>query len=231
MIKQILRNEKAVSVAFIYTLSVITLAALIALAPLRISHAAGDDIVLVAYGDSLMAGYQLQQRDAFPRQLERALRKKGYNVKVVNAGVSGDTARAGLNRLDWTLPKNADGVILELGANDALRGLDVVQMRRALETIVQKLQQRNIDILLAGMEAPRSLGPDYVTAFANTYQDLASQYKLLFYPFFLEGIALQARYNLADGMHPNPKGVAIIVENIMPKVEQLISQIKKRKGS
>lgn len=185
-----------------------------------------NKIVIAAFGDSLSAGYQLPQPLAFPNQLEAALKDKGYNVQVLNAAVSGDTTSGGLARLDWSLPKNVDAVILELGANDALRGLDPAHTKVTLDKIVTALKARNVEVLIAGMEAPRGLGKDYVEAFRALFKDIATKYDTLFYPFFLEGIALDPKYNLSDGMHPNGEGVGIIVRNILPSVEQLIARVK-----
>ncbi|MGB0083783.1 MAG: arylesterase [Rhodomicrobiaceae bacterium] len=190
----------------------------------------GDEIVIVAYGDSLTAGYQLPPEAAFPVQLEKALRAKGYDVRVINSGVSGDTAADGLARFDWAMPGKADAVILELGANDALRGIPVAQTKAALGKILSRLKKRRIDVLIAGMEAPRNWGDAYVEEFRAMYRSLAERYGALLYPFFLQGIALDSSLNLADGLHPNPQGVARIVEAILPDVEKLIGQVKARRS-
>ncbi len=190
----------------------------------------GDEIVIVAYGDSLTAGYQLPPEAAFPVQLEKALRAKGYDVRVINSGVSGDTAADGLARFDWAMPGKADAVILELGANDALRGIPVAQTKAALGKILSRLKKRRIDVLIAGMEAPRNWGDAYVEEFRAMYGSLAERYGALLYPFFLQGIALDSSLNLADGLHPNPQGVARIVEAILPDVEKLIEQVKARRS-
>ena len=184
---------------------------------------------IVALGDSLTAGYQLPRNDAFPVQLEAALRKKGYNVIVMNSGVSGDTAAAGLERLAWSLPDKFDAVILELGANDALRGLSPAVTKHALQDIVQKLKARNAEILIAGMQAPTSYGTDYVESFNDIFPSIAKDYNLLLYPFFLKGVALRPDLSLSDGLHPNKKGVAKIVQNILPKVEELVKLVYKKK--
>jgi acyl-CoA thioesterase-1 len=144
----------------------------------------------------------------------------------VNAGVSGDTAADGLARFEWSVPENADGLILELGANDALRGLDPAKMETALEAIIKKAEARGLPVLLAGMEAPRNLGPDYVAQFHAVYADLAKRHDVIFYPFFLDGMALDQKLTLDDGMHPNAKGVAVIVKNIMPDVEKLLARVQ-----
>jgi len=181
--------------------------------------------VIVAFGDSLTAGLGLPQSAAFPAQLEAALQARGQNVKVVNAGVSGDTAAAGLARLDWALPDDASAVIIELGANDALQGLDPAATKATLEKIITEVKARGLPILLAGMEAPRNLGKEYVAAFGAIYPDLAARYDLILYPFFLDGVALDDHLTLNDGMHPNAEGVARIVDGILPKVEELLAQV------
>lgn len=184
------------------------------------------EIVIVAFGDSLTAGYEIAPEDSFPAQLEAALRKEGYKVRVMNAGVSGDTTAAGLARLDWSVPKEADAVIVELGANDALRGLPPEKARANLDAILAKLKQRGLPVLLAGMLAPRNMGPEYAQAFDSIYADLAEKHDVYIYPFFLEGIAGDKALNLSDGLHPNAKGAAVIVENILPAVEDLIEQVQ-----
>jgi acyl-CoA thioesterase-1 len=190
------------------------------------NQAAAETPVIVAFGDSLTAGFGLQNSDSFPAQLEKALRARGQDVKVVNAGVSGDTVAAGLARLDWALPDDASAVIIELGANDALQGLDPAATKATLEKIITGVKGRGLPILLAGMEAPRNLGKDYVEQFQAMYEDLAERYDLILYPFFLDGIALDDKYLLGDGLHPNAAGVARIVEGILPKVEELLAKAK-----
>ena len=188
-------------------------------------------IRIVAFGDSLTAGYGLKPSEAFPVQLQAALKAKGYNVDIVNAGVSGDTAPAGLERFDWAVPDKTEAVILELGANDALRGLDPKQTRSSLDTIVGKLKARNIDVLLAGMRAPSNWGEDYRVAFDAIYGDLAGTHGTLLYPFFLDGVLQKKELNLEDGMHPTGKGIAVIVERILPKVEELIARVQARRAA
>jgi acyl-CoA thioesterase-1 len=188
--------------------------------------AAADAIKIVALGDSLTAGYQLPASAAFPSQLEKALKEKGHGVTVANAGVSGDTASGGLARLDWSVPEGTDAVILELGANDMLRGVDPKVTRKALEGIVARLKARHIAVLLCGMQAQRNLGPDYARAFDAIYPELAAANGLIFYPFFLDGIVADSKLNQSDGLHPTAAGVAVIVERIMPKVEELIARVK-----
>jgi acyl-CoA thioesterase-1 len=190
--------------------------------------AQGRPLRLVALGDSLTAGYNLPQNAAFPAALERALKAKGYKVEVANAGVSGDTASAGLDRLDWSVPDGTDGVILELGANDMLRGLDPAVTRQAIEGIVTRLKERGILVMLAGMYATRNLGPDYVQKFDGLYPEIARKHDLVFYPFFLDGIAGDRSLNLPDGLHPTAKGVEVIVERILPTVETFLARIQQR---
>ena len=190
------------------------------------NRAAAGTPVIVAFGDSLTAGFGLQNSDSFPAQLEKALKARGQEVKVVNAGVSGDTAAAGLARLDWALPDDASGVIIELGANDALQGLDPAATKATLEKMITEIKGRGLPILLAGMEAPRNLGKEYVEQFRALYADLAARYDLILYPFFLDGVALDDNYLMGDGLHPNAAGVARIVEGILPKVEELLAKAK-----
>lgn len=183
---------------------------------------------LVAVGDSLTAGYGLPVNDSFPAQLEVLLRQRGHNVQVINAGVSGDTTSGGLARFDWSLPEGTNGVILELGANDALRGLDPVSAEKSLDVMLSRLKERRIPVLLAGMYAPRNLGPEYVTAFDAIYPRLAEKYGTVFYPFFLEGMMGVPALDLGDGLHPNAEGVGVIARGILPKVEELITRIRQR---
>jgi acyl-CoA thioesterase-1 len=186
-------------------------------------------IRLVAFGDSLTAGYQLAASQSFPAQLAAALRARGHAVEVTNSGVSGDTTAAGLERLDWAVPEGTEAVILELGANDALRGLPPKDARANLERIIERLKAKNIDVLLAGMRAPANWGPEYQDAFNAIYADLASRHGLLLYPFFLDGVALDPALSLSDGLHPSAKGIAVIVERILPSVEQLLARAEARR--
>jgi acyl-CoA thioesterase-1 len=185
-------------------------------------------IRIVALGDSLTAGLGLSRQDAFPAKLEAALRAKGLAVTIENAGVSGDTTSGGLARLDWSVPDGTDAVILELGANDALRGIDPKAARTALETIVKRLTARKIPVLLAGMLAPPNYGPDYARAFDPIYPELAKAYDLILYPFFLDGVVADRALNQGDGLHPTAAGVEVIVARILPKVEELIARVKAR---
>lgn len=181
-------------------------------------------IKLVVLGDSLSAGYNLPQGTGFPEQLQWRLNKEGYQIVVINAGVSGDTTSGGLARLDWAVPQDTHAVIVELGANDALRGVDPRQTYKNLDALIGQLKARGHKVLLAGMEAPRNLGSTYVKAFGKIYPDLAKKYGVALYPFFLKGVALQRPFLLADGLHPNQKGVALMVENILPSVKRLLAK-------
>jgi acyl-CoA thioesterase-1 len=181
--------------------------------------------VIVVLGDSLTAGLGLPQDQSFPAQLEKALKAKGQNVTIANAGVSGDIAADGLDRFDWAVPPEASAVIVELGANDALQGLPPEATKKALEEILKRLQARGLPVLLAGMEAPRNMGREYVDQFSAVYRDLADRYHVVFYPFFLEGLVGDASLFQGDGLHPNAQGVAKIVEGMMPKVEELLAKI------
>jgi len=181
---------------------------------------------IVAFGDSLTAGYGLAANEAFPAQLQRALAAKGLTVNVVNAGVSGDTTAGGLARLDWSIPDGTDAVILELGANDALRGFDPAVTRKALDTMLRRLQERKISVLLCGMVAPPNMGAEYSRAFNAIYPDLAAQTGAILYPFFLTGVAADPKLNQRDGLHPTAAGVAVIVDHILPQVEALIARAK-----
>jgi len=199
--------------------------------PLVVGAAAADRPVrIVALGDSLTAGYGLPANAAFPFRLEQALKAKGLAVEVSNAGVSGDTASGGLARLDWSVPEGTDAVIVELGANDTLRGIDPKVTRQALGEIVRRLRGRGIAVLLAGMRAAPNLGPDYGRDFEAIYSDLAAQYDLLLYPFFLDGIATDARLNQRDGLHPTAAGVDAIVAGILPKAEELVARARATRG-
>jgi len=193
---------------------------------------ASDELTIVALGDSLTAGYLLGPDEGFPEQLGRALAEAGHeNVKVVNAGVSGDTSSGGLARLDWAVGPGADAVIVELGANDALRAIDPEITRRNLDEIVSRLKARGLPILLAGMYAPPNLGRDYGDEFNPIFAELAEREGLVFYPFFLEGVAADPALNLGDGIHPTAEGVAIIVEGIMPEVEKLIERARAKRSA
>jgi acyl-CoA thioesterase-1 len=183
-------------------------------------------VSIVAFGDSLTAGFGLQPSESFPAQLERALRARGHAVAVINAGVSGDTTAAGLERLAWAVPADADAVIVELGANDALRGSDPARARANLDQILAAITAQKQHILLAGMRAPLNMPADYRDAFDKIFPDLAAKHGAALYPFFLDGVALEAKLNLSDGIHPTAAGVAVIVERILPHVEALIARAR-----
>jgi acyl-CoA thioesterase-1 len=199
--------------------------------PMSAGRAADQPIRIVAFGDSLTAGFGLPQLAAFPVQLQRALAAKGHAVEVINAGVSGDTTAGGLDRFDWSVPDKVDAAILELGANDALRGLDPGRARANLGAIVQKMKGRGMEVLIAGMAAPRNWGDAYVAAFDPIFPDLARTHDALLYPFFLEGVAMRPELNLADGLHPTEAGIAEIVRRILPQVEALIGRVKARRSA
>jgi len=187
---------------------------------------AGAELKIVGFGDSLMAGYGLQGDEGFPARLQAALKERGHDVEITDAGVSGDTTSGGLARLDWSIPDGVDGVILELGANDALRGLPPEKTRENLDSMLARLKQRGVTVLLAGMLAPPNLGADYEAAFNGIYPDLATKYDLVLYPFFLEGVTGNPTLQLPDGMHPNANGIKSMVEGILPIAEQFIARIK-----
>jgi acyl-CoA thioesterase I len=182
-------------------------------------------IKMVVLGDSLSAGFGLAGSDAFPAKLQKALKAKGIPVDMVNAGVSGDTSSGGRDRLDWSVPEGTRAVIVELGANDALRGTDPAVTRAALSDIVTRLKARGIAVLLCGMFAPPNYGNDFAARFNAIYPDIAKSSGVPLYPFFLEGVAADARLNQADGMHPTAEGVEIIVNNILPTVEAFLGSI------
>jgi acyl-CoA thioesterase-1 len=192
--------------------------------------AADRPVKIVVLGDSLSAGLGLPADAAFPARLAQALKAKGIAVSVANAGVSGDTASGGLGRLDWSVPGGTDAVIVELGANDALRGIDPKLTKTALDTILNKLKERHIAVLLAGMEAPRNMGSAYVQAFDAIYPALASSHPVAFYPFFLDGVATDPKLNQGDGLHPNAAGVDVIVARMLPQVEKLIARVRAARG-
>lgn len=189
--------------------------------------ARAETISLVGFGDSLMAGYQLPPEDAFPARLEKALKEKGLDVTVANAGVSGDTSSGGLARIDWSIPDGTKGVILELGANDALRGIPPEETRKNIEAMIARLKERGIAVLLAGMMAPPNMGADYAARFNPIYPELAEKYGLELYPFFLDGVVTDAALKLEDGMHPNGNGVGTMVEKALPVVERFIATLAK----
>lgn len=179
---------------------------------------------LLALGDSLTSGLGLEASEAFPAKLEAALKRRYPGLKIINGGVSGDTAADGLARLDWALTDEVGSLIVALGANDALRGLDVAQTETALNGIMVKAQLRKLPVLILGMKAPPNMGPEYVAKFDGLYPRLAEKYQALLYPFFLEGVAANGGLNQSDGIHPNGRGVDLIVAKVMPGVEELIGK-------
>jgi acyl-CoA thioesterase-1 len=190
------------------------------------ARAADQPVKIVAMGDSLTAGYGLAAKDAFPAKLDAALKAKGIAATIVNAGVSGDTASGGVDRLDWSVVPGTDGVIVELGANDMLRGIDPKLTKAALTKILDRLAKRHIPVLLAGMKAARNMGPDYIEEFDAIYPALASTHPVVFYPFFLDGVATDPKLKQIDGMHPTAAGVDVIVKRILPQVETLIARAR-----
>lgn len=188
---------------------------------------AASPIKLVVFGDSLTAGFGINPAEAFPVKLEAALRQRGLDVIVENAGVSGDTAKQGLERLEWSLAQDADAVIVELGANDALRGVDPNETRKSLNEIIAKLRARATPVMIAGMLAPPNLGAAYKELFDAIYPSLAREHGILLYPFFLEGIAGEPAFNLEDGIHPNPRGIDEIVKRMLPKVEEFLAMVQR----
>jgi acyl-CoA thioesterase-1 len=199
-------------------------AALSALALAATAPALAEPLKILAFGDSLTAGLGLPDTDSFSSKLEAALKGRGHDVVIVNSGVSGDTANDGAARLDWSLTDDINAVIVEFGGNDALRGIDPEVTRAALDRILTGLAERKLPVLLAGMHAPRNLGAQYVDAFDRIFPELAEKHDVLFYPFFLDGVAGQITFNQADGMHPTAAGVDVIVERIVPSVEKLIER-------
>jgi acyl-CoA thioesterase-1 len=181
-------------------------------------HAQTAPIKIAVLGDSIAAGYGIKPAEAFPAKLQSALMAQGRAVTVLNHGVSGDTTAGGVDRLDWMLADKPDIVLVELGGNDALRGIDPAATEKNLDTIVGRLKEAGVTVWLAGMLAPRNLGPQYVTAFDGLYRKVADKYDVPLYPFILEGVAQDARLNQADGIHPNPAGVDVLVEHLLPFV-------------
>ena len=205
------------------TLGVLLMAAMLT-ASTTAAQAQSEPIRLLAFGDSLVAGFGLASSNAFPARLEAALREAGYAVEVMDAGVSGDTTAGGAARIDWALGDDPDLALVELGANDALRGIDPAAARDNLDYILQRLREENVPVLLAGMYAPANWGPEYVRAFNRIYPDLAEEYGVPLYPFFLDGVATDPSLNQGDGIHPNARGVTVIVERILPYVIHLIDE-------
>ena len=180
---------------------------------------------VMALGDSLTAGYGLTAHDGFVPRLEAALKAEGYNVTIINAGVSGDTTAGGKARFEWSLAEKPDAVLLELGANDALRGLSPAASEANLDAMLKVLKERKIPVLLIGMKSPPNLGAEYVTAFEAIYPRLAARYDVPLYPFFLDGVAANSTLNQADGIHPNAAGVHKIVRRILPAVTKFLDTL------
>lgn len=195
------------------------------------SVASEKPIRILAFGDSLTSGYGVRPKDAFPNQLQKALKARGHDITVTNGGVAGDTTAAGLARFDWTVGNDVDAVILELGANDALRGIEPKVTRDNLQKILAKLHARKLPVLLVGMRSPANWGDTYADDFDAIFPALAKEHGLIFYPFFLEGVVLDSKLNQQDGMHPNAKGVAEIVRQIMPSVEELIGKVQAQRAA
>jgi acyl-CoA thioesterase-1 len=190
---------------------------------------ADSPVRIVALGDSLTAGLGLPVNASFPAKLETALRQRGVAVEITNAGVSGDTASGGLARLDWSVPQGTDAVIVELGANDMLRGMDPKITRAAFAEIVRRLRERHIAVLLAGMRVAPNLGAEYARQFESIYSDLAAKHDVLLYPFFLDGVAGDPTLNQPDGIHPTAAGVEEIVTRMLPQVEELVSRVRMKR--
>jgi acyl-CoA thioesterase-1 len=194
--------------------------------PSHESKANDKPVKMVVLGDSLSAGLGLPAASAFPARLQKALKDRGIDVDMINAGVSGDTSSGGRDRLDWSIPEGTQAVIVELGANDALRGIDPKITRAALTDIVSRLKGRGVAVMLCGMLAPPNYGSDYADRFNSIYPDLAKAFDVPLYPFFLAGVAADAKLNQADGIHPTAEGVDIIVNNMLPTVETFLRPIR-----
>jgi len=197
---------------------------LTSIAPAQANLNACEDKQLVVFGDSLVAGYGLDPGAAYPEQLNKRLQEKGIKLEVINAGVSGDTTSSGLARLDWSIGDNADAVILELGANDALRGISPDVTEKNLDAMITSLKAKDVEVLLAGMMAPPNMGPSYGEAFNSIYARLAEKHDIALYPFFLDGVVADAKLNQPDGIHPTKEGIAVIVEKSMPAVMKLLEE-------
>lgn len=210
---------------------VVLLAMIVNLAPPAAAAESPRPLRIVALGDSLTAGLGVAPQDAFPEQLQRALAARGIAAEIINAGVSGDTSGTALQRLDWAMPAGVDAAIVELGANDALRGIDPKLTRAAMQKIVGRLRSKGIAVLIAGMRAPSNWGDDYVEEFDRIFPELAAATGSLLYPFFLDGVAMRTDLNQPDGLHPTAAGVAEIVKRILPKVEALVDRVRKLQSS
>jgi acyl-CoA thioesterase I len=189
------------------------------------TQANAKPITILALGDSLTAGYGLEPGHAMPDVLQAALRETGLDITIINAGVSGDTAAQGAARLDWALTDDVKAIVVELGANDALRGLKPEQVDQSLRQIMDKAKAKNLPVLILGMKAPPNLGVDYQTKFDAIYPKLAADYGAMLYPFYLDGVAAHAELNQPDGIHPNDKGVAVIVPKLVPLIKTLVAKL------
>lgn len=187
-----------------------------------------DPIKILALGDSLTAGYGLPVGKAYPDIIEKLFAEDGYNVTMINAGVSGDTTAGGAARVEWALADNPDAAVVELGANDALQGLSPEQAKKNLDTILTKLKEQDIPILLAGMYAPPNMGDEYSRRFNSMYEELAEKHDTMLYPFFLKGIADKPGLTQGDGLHPNAEGTRIIAENIYPSIKKLADKVREK---
>lgn len=201
------------------------LGALLFTTPVYASTTSCDGKVLTVFGDSLVAGFGLAPGEDFPAALNENIKDHFPGLQINNAGVSGDTTTAGLARLDWSLGEEVSAVLLELGANDALRGISPEISQKNLEAIIIRLKERDIKVMLAGMLAPPNLGAEYGTAFNGIYKNLADKHELVLYPFFLEGVAGNTALNLSDGIHPTAEGIRLIVKNIRPKIDEFLSSV------
>lgn len=208
--------------------AILVLVTVFAASAMLTGPASAKPIKIAVYGDSLVAGYGLSEAESYPAQLEVALKAKGIDVDILNAGVSGDTTGSGLARFDWAVAPDVDAVILELGANDALRGQPPSQARANLDAILSRLKERDIPTLIVGMRAPSNWGAEYAREFDAIYPELARTYDAVLYPFFLEGVATNLSLNQSDGIHPNAAGVKVLVERTLPFVEQLIEKVSAR---
>jgi acyl-CoA thioesterase-1 len=203
--------------------------AVIALSLATAGMAKAEPLRLIGLGDSLMAGYQLPAVESYTAQLEKALKDKGLDIVIENAAVSGDTTSGGLARADWSVPDGTDGVILELGANDALRGIAPEESEKNLDAMLSRFKERGIAVMLIGMLAPPNMGEDYATRFNPVYARLAEKYEVPLYPFFLDGVVTEERLKLSDGMHPTGEGVGVMVSRSLPTVEKFVALISAKK--
>ena len=211
-------------------LSLLAILAIFAVGINAVQASESRPLRILALGTSLTQGYNLPPGTDYCAVLEAKLKARGHNVSVINGGVSGDTTAGGLSRLEWLLEEPVDGVIVELGSNDALRSFDTKETTRNLDAILDMLGKRGLPVLFAGMKAPRNLGPEYVDAFDSIFPALAKKHDVLFFPFFLEGVAAEPKLNQRDGIHPNEKGTQVIVRNILPHAEALLAEIKARQS-